>query len=320
LDFFSQAKTDRVMCRKHALSLLVLPFAFSLESSADSKWDVLRSELENWAFTDGFAFEVGVSTDEPLFLYEHGNFTMQTKVQTASTSKWPIATFFTNLVNAGVFPNLDVKPSEYLPYWTTNKTDLRSKVTLRNFLSFTSGFGGGAPGLENNGRLGLRGLDARLADDPPCMYNLSSDFAACSKQIYEQVKLEGEPGKVFAYNSYHFQLAGAMAVAATKKDIQTLLKEYLFEPFQMKETDCMESVSNPILAVCLQTTGRDYSNFLSHLLTYAVIPKNLTEQMEKDYTPFLTGPTLFGMPHFLCCRRKKRTSFLSRGFNSLFCR
>ncbi len=295
------------------MSLITPTLAFTaflpqVLSSYESKWDVLKGELENWAFTDGFAFEVGRTTEGPLFLYEHGNFSMKTKVQTASTSKWPIATMFTNMVNGGIFPNLDVKPNEYLEWWTKNTSDPRSRVTLRNFLSFTSGFGGGAPGVETKTRKGLRGLDSqKLGDDPACMSNFTYDFSECAMEIYEKVKLEGEPGKVFAYNSYHFQLAGAMAVKASGKDIQTLVKEYLLDPFSMGNTNCMQGVSNPELAVCFETTGSDYSNFLSRLLTYAIIPKELTDQMELDYTPvpvMPAGPTLFGhyaFGHFYEC-------------------
>ena len=37
---------------------------------------------------------------------------------------------------------------EYVPWWTRDPADAKSNVTLRHLLSFTSGFGGGAPGLR----------------------------------------------------------------------------------------------------------------------------------------------------------------------------
>ena len=284
---------------------LSVSLACVLGASAKSPWDYLRAEIEGWPYTDGFALEVGDASGQ-LFLYERGNFTLDTRLETASTSKWPIATMFTNMVNDGVFPSLDVKASDVLDWWTTNISDPRSRVTLRNCLSFTSGFGGGKPG-EMDARLGLRGLDQRLHEDAPCMDDPIKDYVTCGKQVYENVKVEGEPGTVFAYNSYHFKLAGAMAVTKTGMDIQSLVKKYLLEPFGMKTTNCMDGVKNPQLAVCLQTTGRDYSSFLSTLLNYKVIPKELTDQMELDYTPvpvMPAGPTLFGhyaFGHFYEC-------------------
>mmetsp|Transcript_26349 Transcript_26349/g.36775 ORF Transcript_26349/g.36775 Transcript_26349/m.36775 type:complete len:403 (-) Transcript_26349:193-1401(-) len=267
----------------------------------NSAWDYLRSQLEAWPFTEDFAVEVGNAKKGRLFLFEKGNMTMDRKVMTASTSKWPIASMITAVVADGKIDSLDDKASKYLTWWTKDPKDSRSKVTLRMLLSFTSGFGGGAPG---EGKLTIESV---REDGPICMANVNGNFMKCARQIYEKVKLQGEPGKVFSYNSYHLQLAGAIAVAATKKNITQILDDYLFKSFNMYSTDCMGGASNPPLAVCLETTGKDYGNFLHRILAHKVIPKSITNEMEKDYTPvpvMAAGPTLFGhycFGHFYEC-------------------
>mmetsp|Transcript_25915 Transcript_25915/g.41717 ORF Transcript_25915/g.41717 Transcript_25915/m.41717 type:complete len:406 (+) Transcript_25915:97-1314(+) len=270
----------------------------------NSVWKSLRSQLEAWPYTEDFAVEVGNEKGR-LFLFEKGNMTMNRKVMTASTSKWPIASMITAVVADGKIDSLDDKASKYLPWWTTDPKDSRSKVTLRMLLSFTSGFGGGAPGDKLTIESSVRGEDDD--DGPKCMENVNGNFMKCARQIYEKVKLQGEPGKVFSYNSYHLQLAGAIAVAATKKNITQILSHYLFKSFNMSSTDCMDGASNPPLAVCLKTTGKDYGNFLHRILAHKVIPKSITNEMEKDYTPvpvMPAGPTLFGhycFGHFYEC-------------------
>jgi len=263
--------------------------------AAAGPWDYLESQLAAWPYTDNFAVEVGNATHGRVYLHVHGNFSMDTKVQTASTSKWPIASMLTGLVNDGTM-SLDDKPSKYLKWWTTDPSDKRSKVTLRMLLSFTSGFGGGAPGDDL----------FKSEGQPACMFNSHGDFMECAQKIYENVKLVGQPGHVFSYNSFHLQLAGAMAVAASGMDIRKIIDKHLVTAFNMSSTVCGKGASNPVLAVCLEVTGNDYSNFLSKILDHSVISESITKQMEKDYTPYpiMFGPSLFGhycFGHFYEC-------------------
>merc|ERR1719183_283448 len=140
---------------------------------------------------------------------------------------------FAGLVNDGTIASLDELVSDFLPWWTTDTRDMRSAVTFRMLLSFTSGFGGGHPGeeantraarqwrLANNASLARGNLQERLRVEAgeqaaaKCDAKLGN-IMDCAQSIYENVKLIGTPGKVYSYNSNHLQLAAAVAMAASK--------------------------------------------------------------------------------------------------------
>ena len=150
---------------------------------------------------------------------------LNTPVGTASTSKWPLAMMFVGLVQYGTIGSLDDLASKYVPWWSKDPKDLKSTVTLRHLLSFTSAFGGGVPGQENTTKT--------------CMdSNKTTDYMACAREIYHQTNLSGTPGIDFSYNSIHLQLAGAIAISVTGLDIQGVLKKYLFDAYSMGETSC----------------------------------------------------------------------------------
>ena len=112
-----------------------------------------------------------------------------------------------------------------MSWWSKDPKDLKSTVTLRHLLSFTSAFGGGVPGQENTTKT--------------CMdSNKTTDYMACAREIYYQTNLSGTPGVDFSYNSIHLQLAGAIAISVTGLDIQGVLKKYLFDAYDMGETSC----------------------------------------------------------------------------------
>jgi len=281
-------------------------------SSSDPRWDEFRKLLQGWEFTTEYAVVVGDASGN-LFTYEGGNFTMKTKVPTGSTSKWPSAMMFAALVNDGTITSLDDPVSKYLSWWTKDPKDLRSTVTFRMLLSFTSGFGGGHPGEEGNTRAArewrranmpsdqqkavpIRALQGDACDDK------TGDITKCAESIYSGVKLVGTPGKTYSYNSNHLQLAAAVAVAATGLDIQSVIKKYLLVPYGM--TDSVYPGKCPSFAAGLVTTGADYEKFMAGLLSYKTLKKSIIDASEEDSTPFLEGYTLYGdygFGHFLMC-------------------
>mmetsp|Transcript_44094 Transcript_44094/g.104336 ORF Transcript_44094/g.104336 Transcript_44094/m.104336 type:complete len:457 (-) Transcript_44094:190-1560(-) len=287
--------------------------------AAKPKWDALKSLLQGWEFTQNYALAVGTPAGR-VFLYEGGNFTMKTLIPTGSTSKWPSAMMFAGLVNDGHVKSFDDPVHKYLPWWTKDPKDLRSTVTFRMLLDFTSGFGDGAPGEEENSRAAREwrkannvertgsDLKSRLEAEigveaaKPCDTN-TGDVLACGKSIYSGVKLIGNPGEVYSYNSNHLQLAATVAVTVTGLDIQAVIKKYLLEPFNM--THSFYSGKCPDFGATLMTTGEDYENFISHLLAYRGLSKAVIEESEKDGTPFMSDQyTLYGnygFGHFLMC-------------------
>ena len=55
----------------------------------------------------------------------------------------------------------------------------------------------------------------------------------------------------------------------------------------------LPSAEIPQLAICLNTTARDYAYFLQSTLDHSVLPKALVDESEKDYTPFMSKLGLF---------------------------
>ena len=142
--------------------------------------------------------------------------------------------------------------------------------------------------------------------DKPSAYPELSTYDLCAESIYNNTKLTGKPGLTYTYNSVHLQLAGAMALAATgETDIQKIVSKYLFEPYEMTSTTCAEPTATiPQLAICLETVGNDYANFLDATFNHKVLPADLVAESEKDYTEFEKGYTLYGhygFGHFLEC-------------------
>ena len=126
----------------------------------------------------------------------------------------------------GTVASLDDPVNRYVPWWTADKSDGRSQVTLRHLLSFTSGFGTGSPGAP--------------ANDESCMSSDEGSYLACARSLYATSAWAGPAGEVYSYNSLHLELAGAVALYASgREDIQEILQKYLFEPYAMAHTTCL---------------------------------------------------------------------------------
>lgn len=288
------------MCNFAVLCCVVSAVAAVNPLPDPAAWAPLKALLDGWLFTDDFAISIGVSrngVNQELFAYEHGNLTLDSYVETLSTSKWPSAMAMAGAVNDGTISSLDDRVNKYVPWWTKNVSDRRSNVTLRHLLSFTSGFGTDEEGQETAAKV-------------KCLNNASyPDFDGCARIVYEEIggpggrNMTGDPGTVFGYNSYQLQLAGAMVTHASGLTIQQVIHKYLFTPYNMTNTFC--SGSNPQVAVCYVTTGRDYANFLAGVLGYKALSKAITDESEIDATPFIAHDyTLYGdygFGHYLGC-------------------
>ena len=144
---------DTIMVKVTAVASLLLAISqgacarevvSSMKSVDDKTWAPLKEQLDGWLLTENFGVTVG-NASGPLFEYTHGNFSLtETKCSLASTSKWPGAMMFTGLVADGTISSLDDKANKYVSWWTKNASDMKSNVTLRQLLSFTSGFGSGS--------------------------------------------------------------------------------------------------------------------------------------------------------------------------------
>ena len=113
------------------VSLVVAAVAQHYPPHHHSAWRSLEEALDGWVFTKDFALTVGNASGQ-VFNYTRGKFTLDTKVATMSTSKWPMAMALLGLVNDGTIQSLDDRVSTYVPWWTNSSLDPRYAVTFRH--------------------------------------------------------------------------------------------------------------------------------------------------------------------------------------------
>jgi CubicO group peptidase (beta-lactamase class C family) len=176
------------------------------------------------------------AADGHRFVYSHGDSSIDTSYESASTSKWVAAAVILDLVDRGVL-SLDDSPSKYLPFWEAEG------VTLSHLLSFTSGF----------------------SKEVLCFNLPNANFAQCVETAYEaNVAIAEAAGSVFDYSSTHLQIAGLMAVMASE------VAGYadLFADFQARTglfpsgAFDLPSLQNPRLAGGMHWTAAEYMQFL----------------------------------------------------------
>jgi len=118
-----------------------IALAYSTQAQAD-QWATLQQGIESWAalnFDQDFAVNVG-NANGTIWTYSTPDFSMsKTRMAGASLSKWPAAIMISGLVADGTM-SYDDPVNKYLKYWATDEKDVRSKVTLRDLLTFTSGY------------------------------------------------------------------------------------------------------------------------------------------------------------------------------------
>lgn len=173
------------------------------------------------------------------FVHSHGDSSISTSYESASTSKWVAATVILDLVDRRVLA-LDDDPAKYLPFWEAEG------VTLAQLLSFTSGF----------------------SKEALCFNLPGADFADCVQKAYAaNVASAPAPGSEFYYSSTHLQIAGLMAVkAAGVEGFADLFSAWQADTglFPNGAFD-LPSATNPRLAGGMHWTGEEYLAFLRAL-------------------------------------------------------
>mmetsp|Transcript_12352 Transcript_12352/g.30807 ORF Transcript_12352/g.30807 Transcript_12352/m.30807 type:complete len:443 (+) Transcript_12352:66-1394(+) len=246
------------------LSVFVLVALFC-SSSAD-EWDQVRRILRAYFPFLNVAFSAGNASGRQ-FEFEKGLVRMSSKLVMASASKFPAATAVAGAVADGHL-SFDTYAHDVWPWWTSSPSDRKSRVTLRHLMSFTSGFYWHDAGGEL-----------------PCLSSIKASSytpEACAREIYDQAPFEFEPGSTWAYNSFHLQVAGAMAASAANLTVQQLLHKYLIGRLSMHGTRWLGG-ENPTLAGSMITTGDDYDKLLRAYVAYELLPKHVADEMEKDY-------------------------------------
>ncbi len=185
--------------------------------------------------------------DGTIFRYQKGNFSPTAITPIASATKMLSGVTIMRLVEAGRM-SLSDNPQKYLPYWTSDPADPRSRVTLRQLLSFTSGFNAGED------------------DRDTCIFDGDTTIAACARSYYD-AGLQSAPGAAFSYGPAHLQIAGAMAEAATGLSFPQLFRQQVGDVAGMTRTDyLLASRTNPRLSGGATSTVDDYAAFLNAML------------------------------------------------------
>mmetsp|Transcript_41206 Transcript_41206/g.96150 ORF Transcript_41206/g.96150 Transcript_41206/m.96150 type:complete len:410 (+) Transcript_41206:108-1337(+) len=228
-------------------------------------WDPVRAILSSYFPIQDMAFSAG-RADGRHFTFEKGATSMTTPLAMASSSKFPAAIAVAGCVAEGHL-NFDTFAHQVFPWWTSDPAVPKSRVTLRNLMSFTSGF-----------------YSPDTGGNVPCLGANASAYTgeSCAREIYDLAPFRFEPGTTWAYNSFHLQVAGAMAAYAAGISVQELLHRYLIGPLKLKATMWLGG-TNPGLAGNLMTTGDDYDRILRAYVGNELIPEEVSKEMEKDY-------------------------------------
>lgn len=222
-----------------------------LEREIAQKLDAAAADPE---VTSEPNFTLGLETASGYrFVHSHGDSTLNTRYESASTSKWVAASVLLDLVDRGVL-SLDDSPADYLPFWEAQG------VTLSQLLSFTSGF----------------------SKEALCFNLPNADFAECVQKAYDaNVDIAPAPGSEFDYSSTHLQIAGLMAVRAANVDGFA----ELFSAWQRKTglfpsgAFDLPSATNPRLAGGMHWTGAEYLGFLRALYDGKILQAGTRQAM-----------------------------------------
>ncbi|MFB8790607.1 MAG: serine hydrolase domain-containing protein [Potamolinea sp.] len=202
-----------------------------------------------------------VKNNQVIYKKAFGDYTVDTVVPIASSSKWISASVIMSVVEDGQL-YLDDPISKYLP----NFTEEKGKITLRQLLSHTSG-------LPGNHR---------------CLASDSMTLAECVEAI-SKINLQSEPGAEFRYGGVSFQVAGRLAEVASGKSWNTLFEEKIKNPLNMINTSYGQT-QNPRIAGGASSSVQDYTNLLQMHLNNGVfngkkvLSAATVEEMQSDQT------------------------------------
>jgi CubicO group peptidase (beta-lactamase class C family) len=236
------------------------------------KWAAVKAELD--AFSVGNAAII-IGNDSGVRLrYEKGSFRLTDTHLVASASKMMAGLTILKMVQDGQMSLTD-SPQRYLPYWTTNPGDPRSRITLAQLLAFTSGF--------------------NLSETPGnCIANPATTLQACAQDYYNQ-GITSAPGATFGYGNAHLQIAGAMAEIAGGKAFSQLFRDKVATPLAIGPVTGINfpSAANPRVAGGGTSTGEDYARMLEGVLLNRLLNAAGLASFQTDQT---AGVPIFFRP------------------------
>jgi len=143
--------------------------------------------------------------------------TLETPFQLASVSKSFAALIIVQLAAEGQV-SLDDPIVKYLPYFRTKDETAWQAITIRHILSHRSGLS------TFDGNRGHQGT-----------YSGADALERAVKSL-EKTRLKTPPGDVFAYSNANYKIAGALIETVTGQSFETVVKERIFGPLDMKNS------------------------------------------------------------------------------------
>ena len=177
---------------------------------------------------------------------EIGDFNGRLQIPAGIASQWLTAAAVMAYVDAGKI-SLDDKVSKYIPIFAKY---MKSYITIRNCLSFTSGIKGDPPGP-------LKLLQKSKYPDLETEVN-----AFASKR-----EIETNPGTEVYYSQIGADIAARVLEVATRKTFDRIVQEKILRPCKMRGTSFFNENGGAINASDgATTTPNDLINFLGMLL------------------------------------------------------
>lgn len=240
---------------------------------AGSEWDPVKQKLRKFGL---LSFTVGDASGRK-FTFEGPSSMVGRKMSRVgagmSVGKFPAAVAIAGAVARGKL-TFDTKVSDVFKWWDAGPQDSRSSVTLRHLMTFTSGFIEQGHAMDHSHNL----MKVPCLDAGGSRWSLED----CAKQIYTAAPHLSAPGRIFDYNSYHLQVAMAMACAASGLSARELIQQNLLEPAGMTKT-WWTGKDNPPVSFGILTTGDDLDSLARSYLAYKVLPKAVIDEMDKEY-------------------------------------
>ncbi|MFN8264510.1 MAG: serine hydrolase domain-containing protein [Chitinophagaceae bacterium] len=192
------------------------------------------------------------------------DYTSTTRERIASCSKWLSAALAMTFIDEGKL-RLNDSIGKFLPIMTKYG---KGQIRIWQCLSHTTGIKAG--GLRET-------LEA---------FRTIKTMDEAMEQI-AMAPIEGEPGKTFHYSNTGLQIIAAVLEKISKKDFETIFRERIAEPLNMKNTDFGKN-GVPLAAGGAWSTPEDYMNFLVMILNEGefngkrIISQALIVEMQKN--------------------------------------
>lgn len=229
-------------------------------------WAGVKESVDASAITD-LRLVIGDSTGV-IFEYEKGNLPGDEEHRLASASKLLTGLTVMRLVEAGTL-SLSDNPQAYIGGWTNDPTDDKSRVTLEQTLSFTTGFN--ASPLTSG-----------------CILRPAVLLENCVLEIHDDGP-ETLPGDAFYYGPEHMHIAAGMAQGATSLNYVDIFTEQIADPLNLNDTHFeTPSVINPRASGGAVSTANDYAEILR-----ALMAGDLISDID-GFTQDRTGAVSFG--------------------------